>query len=69
MAKSHTFGIRLDPVVKATLERLAEQDKRSMSSLANKILAEYAEANAGVLKTCHEDVRQVVRLLRSPVHP
>jgi hypothetical protein len=40
-----------------------------MSSLANKILAEYAEANAGVLKTCHEDVRQVVRLLRSPVHP
>jgi hypothetical protein len=40
-------------VVKATLERLAEQDKRSMSSLANKILAEYAEANAGALKT-HE---------------
>jgi hypothetical protein len=27
MAKSHTFGIRLDPAVKTTtLERLAEQD-------------------------------------------
>ena len=44
MAKTPTFGIRLDPVVKAALEKLAKQDKRSLSSLAHKILTEYVEA-------------------------
>jgi hypothetical protein len=44
MAKTPTFGIRLDPAVKAALEKLAKQDKRSLSSLAHKILTEYVEA-------------------------
>jgi hypothetical protein len=44
MAKTPSFGIRLEPVVKAALEKIAKQDKRPLSSLIHKILEEYVEA-------------------------
>ena len=44
MAKTPSFGIRLDPVVKTALEKIAKQDKRPLSSLIHKILEEYVEA-------------------------
>jgi hypothetical protein len=50
MAKTPTFGIRLDPVLKAALERLAKQDKRPLSSLIHKILEEHVEAQRKVKK-------------------
>jgi predicted transcriptional regulator len=50
MAKTPTFGIRLDPALKATLEKLAKQDKRSLSSFIHKVLEEYVEAQRKVRK-------------------
>jgi predicted transcriptional regulator len=44
MAKTPTFGIRLDPAVKAALQKMAKQDKRPLSSFIHKILEEYVEA-------------------------
>ena len=44
MAKTPTFGIRLEPALKAALEKLAKRDKRSLSSLIHKVLEEYVEA-------------------------
>ena len=36
--------VRLDPALKAALEKLAKADKRSLSSLVQKVLEEHVEA-------------------------
>ena len=36
--RSEMIGVRLEPEVKATIEKLAEDDERSMASMLNKIL-------------------------------
>lgn len=41
MAKTHPLGFRVDPEVKAALERAAKDDHRSLSSLIDKILVEW----------------------------
>lgn len=41
MAKTHAVGVRLDPEVKAALEREAADDQRSLSSLIAKIVADH----------------------------
>ena len=41
MAKSAPFSIRLDPDLKAELQRLAERDRRSLNNFVEKVLAEY----------------------------
>jgi hypothetical protein len=41
MAKTHSLGVRLQPAVKAALERAAKEDMRSLSSLIEKILTEW----------------------------
>ena len=41
MAKTNPLGVRLQPEVKAALERAARDDHRSLSSLIDKILVEW----------------------------
>jgi hypothetical protein len=41
MAKTNSLGVRLQPGVKAALERAAKEDMRSLSSLIEKILVEW----------------------------
>jgi len=41
MAKTPPLGVRLDPDVKAALERAAQADDRSLSALIAKIVAEW----------------------------
>lgn len=41
MAKTNAVGVRLDPQVKAALERAAADDQRSLSSFIAKIVADY----------------------------
>lgn len=43
MAISPTINVRVAPEVKAMLEKLAKKDKRSLSSLVQKVLEEYVE--------------------------
>jgi hypothetical protein len=45
MAKTPSIGIRPQPEVKAALQRAAEEDARSPSSLAEKVLVERLRAN------------------------
>lgn len=50
MAKTRSLGVRLKPEVKMALERVAEEDMRSLSSLIEKILTtwlrEHGQLNA-----------------------
>jgi hypothetical protein len=41
MRKTNSLGIRVGPEVKAALETAAEEDARSVSSLVQKIIAEW----------------------------
>jgi hypothetical protein len=41
VAKTNPLGVRLDPEVKAALERAAKEDRRSLSSLIDKILSDW----------------------------
>jgi hypothetical protein len=41
MAKTPPLGVRLDPAVKAALEKAAEADDRPLSALIAKIVAEW----------------------------
>ncbi len=41
MTKTHPLGVRVQPEVKAALERAAKDDMRSMSSLIEKALVEW----------------------------
>ena len=41
MAKTHPLGFRVEPEVKAALERAAKADRRSVSSLIEKILYDW----------------------------
>ncbi|MET4701927.1 hypothetical protein ABIE65_004976 [Constrictibacter sp. MBR-5] len=45
MARTAPTSMRLDPEVKAALERAAKDDMRSVSSLVEKILVEWLRAN------------------------
>jgi predicted transcriptional regulator len=44
LLKTDTVAIRIQPALKKALERLAEKDHRTLSSLIVTILAEHAEA-------------------------
>lgn len=44
MAKTHPVGVRLDPEVRAALERAAKADKRSLSAFIHKELEGLAVA-------------------------
>jgi hypothetical protein len=50
MAKTNPLGIRVQPEVKAALERAAKDDLRSVSSLIEKVLIEWLRAK-GYLRT------------------
>jgi hypothetical protein len=41
VAKTNPLGVRLDPEVKEALERAAKDDRRSLSSLIDKILSDW----------------------------
>ncbi|HEX2526906.1 MAG TPA: hypothetical protein VHL31_11510 [Geminicoccus sp.] len=41
MAKTNSLGVRLQPDVKAALEKAAKDDMRSLSSLMEKIVTEW----------------------------
>jgi hypothetical protein len=49
VGKTPSLGIRVAPDTKAALERAAEEDMRSLSSLVEKILTEWLRDN-GYLK-------------------
>lgn len=49
MAKTHPLGFRVEPQLKAALERLAKEDRRSLSSLIENVLTDYA-TEKGVLE-------------------
>jgi hypothetical protein len=44
MEGKHPFSIRLEPVVRAALERAAKDDARTVSSLVQKIIADWLKA-------------------------
>ena len=50
MAKTHSLGIRVQPEVKAALERAAADDLRSVSSLVEKISVEWLRDRGYLLK-------------------
>lgn len=39
--KTHPVSVRLDPEIKAAIERAAEEDSRSVSAMIQKILADW----------------------------
>ena len=41
MVRTHSLGVRVQPEIKAALERAAADDHRSMSSMIEKLLAEW----------------------------
>jgi hypothetical protein len=43
MTKTHALSFRVEPELKVGLERAAQADRRSLSSLIEKILAEWLE--------------------------
>jgi predicted HicB family RNase H-like nuclease len=43
--RTAAFGFRIDPQLKDALERAAEADSRSVSSLVIKILTDWAKSN------------------------
>lgn len=45
MVRESFFGLRLSAEIKAALQRAAADDRRTMSSLVEKILAEWLETN------------------------
>lgn len=49
MNKTATMNMRIDPAVKAALEKAAEMDSRSASAMAETILAEWLKTR-GYLK-------------------
>jgi hypothetical protein len=49
MAKLNPLGVRLEPDTKAALEKAAADDRRSISSMIDRILIEWLRAN-GYLK-------------------
>jgi hypothetical protein len=50
MPKTPSVGVRLDPEVKAALEKAAAADARSLSSLIAKIVSEWVRRNGWVRK-------------------
>lgn len=50
MVRTAAIGIRVEPDIKAALEKAAMADRRTVASMAEKILVEYLEAN-GYLAT------------------
>jgi hypothetical protein len=46
MAKTHPLSFRVEPEVKEGLEKAAKADRRSLSSLIEKILAEWLQERA-----------------------
>jgi hypothetical protein len=47
--KSATLNLRIDPKIKVAAEKAAAEDRRSLTSLVEKLLTEYLRAN-GYLK-------------------
>jgi hypothetical protein len=47
MKKTHPVAIRMDPDVKAALERLAAEDNRSLSSYVGLLLRRHVEEKQG----------------------
>jgi len=50
MVKTPSLGVRIRPEAKAALIKAAEDDRRSMSSMVEKILEEYLEAHGYLQK-------------------
>lgn len=50
MPKTSALGLRVEPAVKAALEKAAKDDRRSVASLVEKILSEWLEGR-GYLPT------------------
>ena len=50
MAKTPSLGIRVKPETKAALEKAAEADMRSVSSLVEKILVEWLKSKGHLPK-------------------
>lgn len=44
MAKTANLALRIPPELKDALDRAAKEDRRSVSSLVEKVLADYLEA-------------------------
>ena len=49
MAKTEAISIRVEPEIKAAVKRAADDDRRTVASLVEKILVEYLAEN-GYLK-------------------
>lgn len=50
MVKSPSLGVRLQPEVKAALEKAAKDDLRSVSSMVEKVLTDWLRANSYLQK-------------------
>lgn len=50
MVKTNPLGFRVEPEVKEALERAAKADRRSVSSMVEKILVEWLQANGHMPK-------------------
>lgn len=50
MAKTEAISIRVEPEIKAAVKQAADDDRRTVASLVEKILVEYLTEN-GYLKT------------------
>ena len=50
MPKTPSVGVRLDPEVKAALEKAAAADARKLSSLIAKIVSEWVRENGWIRK-------------------
>jgi hypothetical protein len=54
MARTASIGIRVEPSLKEALERAAQQDRRTVASLLEKIAVEWLEANGHLPKGAAE---------------
>ena len=45
MVRSASIGIRLEPDVKAAIEKAAEDDRRSVAALIEKVMVEWLREN------------------------
>ena len=50
MAKTHPLGFRVEQDLKEALERAAKEDHRSVSSLVDKVLTEWAREKGYLAK-------------------
>jgi len=51
MPKTSSIAIRMEPEIREALKRAAEADQRSLSSMVDKVLADWAKAHGWLKET------------------